>query len=406
MDQPGEDGPSGPAPEAPDEGARLGEPPGEPPAPGARRRLADTSIKFSNLFFKFRIFLFLLFKGRSMARPYYAHYQITRRCNFRCVSCRVWKDETYAKGLTLEEMAVAARNLRTIGVKSIALTGGEPLLRKDIIAIVEVFKKAGLYVRLQSNAFLLDANILERLFRAGVIDLYLSLDSLDKGTFDHINGLTREDAFEKVLANIRSAVEMSRRFGANVVLQAVLRKENAGEAEALLEYAGELGVMIGLHAMEVAPEDDPMNIRANDPALVVTDEDRKQLEKTYRRLLEIKKAGGRALYMSKRLIEDYREFFADPARGMHWKCGAGRMYLEILPDGAISVCNGTPPIPGYDYRNITQLYASPGREDVFNEFRLNCNGCICTRQLEYITRDPMDLLDKAWTFFVSMMKGR
>lgn len=371
--------------------------------PATGWKLSDTWMKLRNLALKTRFFLYILRKGDKLDRPYYVHYQITRRCNFRCVSCRTWQDESYAKGLSLDDMRVMARNLRTVGVKAIALTGGEALLRKDIEDIVRIFRAEGLIIRLQTNGFLITDGLLERLFRAGVSDVFISFDSDDLETFNAINGMDKPEPFHRVRSAIMTAAVMSKRFGANVFLTSVLRKDNVDEVVPLHEFAKKQGVLIGFFGMEIPSADDPMNVRVNDPSLRADDAEAKQLEQAFTGLLALKKTRNNALSVSDRLFKDFVDFYQDPKRDMHWSCRAGRMFMAVLPEGTICVCNGTPPIPGYTFENLPELYARADREDVFNPFRKSCDGCICMRQLEYIAEDRLDLVEKGFKFAKSML---
>jgi molybdenum cofactor biosynthesis enzyme MoaA len=372
--------------------------------PATGWRLSDSFLKYKNLFTKVRLFLFLTLKGRSLENPYYAHYQITRRCNFRCPSCQVWRDESYANGLSIDEMKVAARNLRAIGVKSVAITGGEATLRKDIVEVVKTFSAAGLLIRFHTNAFILTEGLVERLFRAGVADIYISLDSLDPDVFNTINGMTRQGTFERVLKNIKHTADMSARFGANLFLTAVLRKDNIAEVASLHEFAKSINSLIAFYGIEVAPEGDPLNIRAQDQSLKPTKTDSDLIAETFDSIINLKNSKKNNIFMSTKLMKNFRDFFADPDLGMMWNCNAGKLYLELLPEGTFSVCNATPPIPGYDYRNITELYNRPDREDIFNKYRTTCGGCICTRQLEDVSGSPKDLFDKVRVYLSSVFK--
>ena len=373
---------------------------GDDPATGPR--LSDLWVKLANFLLKARFFLYVMIKGTSIDKPYYVHYQITRRCNFRCPSCRTWQDESYSKGLTLDEIKEMARNMRRVGVRCVALTGGEATLRKDVVQVVKAFRDEGLLVRLQTNGFLLTEGLMERLFRAGVADVFISYDSAEIDAFNKINGVKGAVSYERVSNAVRIAAKMAPRFGAGVFLTAVLRKDNVREIVPLHEFAKDIGALIGYFALEVANEGDPMNIRANDPALRERGEDRRVLENAFKSLIDLKRAKGNVLSVSERLLGDFVKYYNDPDGDMHWNCRAGRMYMAILPEGTICVCNGTPPIPGYTYKNLPELYADPNRETIFNKFRTTCDGCICMRQLEYITEDRKDLFDKGVSFARAM----
>jgi molybdenum cofactor biosynthesis enzyme MoaA len=367
-------------------------------------RLSDSFLKYSNLFAKAKLFLYLAMRGRNLSRPYYAHYQITRRCNFSCPSCQTWQDPVFAKGLSIDEIKILAKNLKKIGVKSLAVTGGEATLRKDIVDVVKIFKKEGLLIRFHTNGFLLTEGLMERLFRAGAADVYISLDSLNSETFNVINGMTRPGTYERVLENIEMVAKMSKRFGGNLFLNTVLRRDNVMEANALHEFSKSINSLIAFYALEVADENDELNLRACDPDLLPTEEDSSRLIKTFAGLIKLKQTKNNNIFMSKWMMKEYERFYNDPNFDMHWKCNAGKYYLEVLPEGTISVCNATPAIPGFNFKNLTELYSRKDREDIFNKYRTTCSGCICTRQLEQIASNPSDLFDKARVYLASVFK--
>jgi sulfatase maturation enzyme AslB (radical SAM superfamily) len=228
---------------------------------------------------------------------------------------------------------------------------------------------------------------------------------MDSDVFNLINGMTRQGTFERVLSNIKIAATMAKRFGGNLFLNTVLRKDNVAETESLHEFAEEIGALIAFYGLEVAPPDGGINIRANDPSLVSTGKDREQLAETFKSLMKLKKSRKNSIFMSHYILQEFLNFFNDPKGDMHWKCNAGKMYLELLPEGTFSVCNATPPIPGYDYKTLPEFYARQDTEDVFNKYRTTCGGCICTRQLENIAIDRGDLFDKM-RVYLSTMLGR
>lgn len=370
--------------------------------PATGWRPSDLLVKLTNLYLKTRFFFYIMAKGASLDRPYYVHYQITRRCNFRCPSCRTWQDESYSKGLSLDEIRLMAKNMRHVGVKCVALTGGEATLRKDVAQVIAAFRNEGILVRLQTNGFLLTEGMLERLFRAGAADIFISYDSNDEATFNRINGVSGPISYERVTNAVVMATRMAPRFGANVFLTAILRKDNVREIVPLHEYAKKIGALIGFFGLEVPGEGDPMNIRANDPKLKEAGKDRENLEAAFKSLIEMKREKGNRLSISERLIGDFVKYYNDPEGDMRWTCRAGRMFMAILPEGTICVCNGTPPIPGYTYKNLPELYADPNRETIFNKYRTTCTGCICMRQLEYLAEDRKDLFGKGVDFAKAM----
>ncbi len=139
----------------------------------------------------------------------YLRVSITDRCNLRCMYCVPEGGVPKLKHediLTYEEILRIARIAVDLGVDKIRLTGGEPLVRKDVCRIIaRLTALEGLRdVPMTTNGIFLEEN-LEKLKDAGIRRLNISLDSLDRETYRRITGY---DGLEKVLAGIHGAREM------------------------------------------------------------------------------------------------------------------------------------------------------------------------------------------------------
>ncbi|MCL4685906.1 GTP 3',8-cyclase MoaA [Myxococcota bacterium] len=165
---------------------------------------------------------------------------VTDRCNFRCVYCIPEQDiEWLPKGelATLEELARITRVAVGCGVKKLRVTGGEPLLRKNLPNLIrEVAKLPGLEdLALTTNGTELP-RLAGALRAAGLERVNVSLDSLDPATFAK---LAQRDALADVLAGIDAAEAAGLvPISVNCV---VLRGVNDGEAVAFARFARERG---------------------------------------------------------------------------------------------------------------------------------------------------------------------
>ena len=118
---------------------------------------------------------------------------VTDRCNFRCVYCMpkaVFGSEyrflERRELLTFEEIERVARAAVALGVTKLRLTGGEPLVRKDVEVLVGLLAPLGAELTLTTNASLLAAKA-RSLADAGLHRVTVSLDSLDDATFRAMN---------------------------------------------------------------------------------------------------------------------------------------------------------------------------------------------------------------------------
>jgi GTP 3',8-cyclase len=134
----------------------------------------------------------------------YLRISVTEACNFRCVYCA---PNGYAapqiSPLTVDEIERVTRAAVALGVTKIRLTGGEPLLRRDIVEIVRaVASVEGVRdLALTTNGFLL-ARRARELANAGLNRVNISLDTLRRERFAEITGI---DAFDEVWAGIHAA---------------------------------------------------------------------------------------------------------------------------------------------------------------------------------------------------------
>lgn len=151
---------------------------------------------------------------------------LTDRCNFRCVYCMppegvpLIPKSTF---LSTEQIVRFARVAGTLGVTRYRLTGGEPLLRRDVVSIVEALRRVDTVEELSitTNGSQL-AELAGPLKRAGLDRLNVSLDSLDAGRFERV---TLFKHYERVRAGIDAALREGFPVKVNVVVLAGIPAE-------------------------------------------------------------------------------------------------------------------------------------------------------------------------------------
>jgi cyclic pyranopterin phosphate synthase len=161
---------------------------------------------------------------------------VTDRCNLRCSYCMPEKDYTWLpkpRLLRFEELAHLARAFAALGVRKLRLTGGEPLLRQELDALVAllVALPGVREVALTTNGILLGAQA-QRLRAAGLARLTVSLDTLRPERF---RALTRRDALAETLAGIEAARAAG--FAGTKLNTVVMRGVNDDELVEILDYA-------------------------------------------------------------------------------------------------------------------------------------------------------------------------
>jgi cyclic pyranopterin phosphate synthase len=160
---------------------------------------------------------------------------VTDRCNFTCIFCMpsqpVWipKEEI----LTFEEIERLVRIFVKLGIEKIKLTGGEPLVRKDIeVLIKRISNIEGIKsISMTTNGYFLPekAKILKE---AGLDSCTISLHSLDKEKF---NSVTGKDVYDRVLKGIQAAIDAG--FEKVKINTVIIRGYNENEILDLVEFA-------------------------------------------------------------------------------------------------------------------------------------------------------------------------
>lgn len=164
----------------------------------------------------------------------YLRISVTERCNLRCVYCMPAQGvplKPKAEMLTFEEIFRLARIFVDMGIDKIRITGGEPLVRKDVLSLIQLL--GGLPLKtlaMTTNAVML-ADKVDELRNAGINAVNISLDSLKREVFQE---LTLRDDFDNVMKSIHAA--MDARFALLKLNVVVIAGKNDEELVDFVEF--------------------------------------------------------------------------------------------------------------------------------------------------------------------------
>lgn len=185
-----------------------------------------------------RLSRYLHAKGRALGLPIGGTFELTPRCNFNCKMCYVHltAQEQRARGreLTAAEWLDLAEKVRAAGTVFLLLTGGEPLLRPDFAEIYRQIQKMGFVVSINTNGYLIDGELRDLLLQAPPMRVNVSLYGTSNEIYERLCGLP---AYDRVVQNIRTL----REGGVDVRVGMAITPDNAGDLEAVLHDAQELG---------------------------------------------------------------------------------------------------------------------------------------------------------------------
>ncbi len=326
------------------------------------------------------------------ARPYVISWNLTYRCNLACEHCYLDaggtplvqadsfadRSELDTEGCfkVIDDIAAFAPECVTI------LTGGEPLLRRDILDIVRRASARGLWVVVGTNGVRITENVAQRLAEAGARGLSLSLDALDPD---------RHDRFRKVRGAWRNTVEGAEilgRTGLPFIVQTTAGAHNIGELEAIAAFAHDRLAAKVWNLYFLVPTGRGQFVSDITPAQY--DEvlaSLYRIQRTYdRRMLVNAKC---APHYIKTVLEqgggtDHIRTYSEGAGG----CPAGTHYMGIRPNGDVTPCPYLPVFAGSlrssslaDLWTSSQLFTDIRRRTALGgrcgacEMNGHCGGC-------------------------------
>lgn len=161
--------------------------------------------------------------------PVTINWAITNRCNFGCRHCYSRADTS--RELDLETVYNLINKISGAKVFSVNFGGGEPLLRKDIFEIALFASKLGLVVSMNSNGFLIDRDVAQRLKQSGFQKVGISIDSPRQEVHDEFRGV--EGSHRKAIAALMHLKEA----GIETSISSVICRININDIEGLIEQA-------------------------------------------------------------------------------------------------------------------------------------------------------------------------
>lgn len=181
-------------------------------------------------------------RKRAFTGPISAVIMPTYRCNHGCVMCDFpSRHLAEKKEMSTSEIKSLLDELAALPSAGVSFYGGEPLVRPDIIELMEHAHRTGMLVHLATNGFLIDRKMAERIVRAGTDAVSVSLDGATPEVHDRQRGVA--GAFTRAVNAIRYLAESKKTSSAEVriVATTILTPANMGEVRQMVELGRSLG---------------------------------------------------------------------------------------------------------------------------------------------------------------------
>ena len=304
--------------------------------------------------------LVMIAKGlASTGHPILAHIIPMRRCNLACAYCNEFDD--HSKPVPIETMRQRLDRLADLGTTIITISGGEPLLHPDLDAIIAHIRARHMIAGMITNGYLLTADRIQRLNRAGLDHLQISIDNV-----------MPDEVSKKSLKVLDKKLQVLAEYADfHVNINSVVGGGIRNPKDAL---------RIGERALELGFTSTVGIIHDGDGQLQPLGESEREVYMTMRA-------------MEKSSYAQINYFQDNIAQGKenNWRCRSGARYLYICEDGLVHYCSqqrGYPAKPLMEYT----------LDDIRREYR-TAKSCAprctvaCVHQISYIDfwRGPQDL---------------
>lgn len=250
---------------------------------------------------------------RGKKSPFQITFSLTNRCNFRCVYCDI--PGQHREEMSLDEWRAAIDAFRDGGMGRASLIGGEPLLHRDVGAIIDHLKSRGVHTAMNTNGWLVP----DRIEDVAKLDMVcLTLD----GPRDLHDAQRKKGSYDKVIR----ALEVLRERRVPAVTMTVLTPGGADTVEHVLQVAQ----AFGHKAFFQLEHDKGCDVMAPLAPLLSG----QRISKLAQRLIELKEAG-LPVGNSRAVLEKQRN---ERYLGSCEDCYAGQYYGYVLSDGTVAPC--------------------------------------------------------------------
>jgi pyrroloquinoline quinone biosynthesis protein E len=300
----------------------------------------------------------------AISPPLWLLAELTYRCPLHCVFC--YNPLDYAKNrneLTTAQWIDVMRQARKLGAAQLGFSGGEPLLRDDLEALIDEGHRLGYYTNLITSGVGLTEKRVARMKELGLDHIQLSFQDSTKEMNDFLSSTKTFDLKLRVARLIKQ-------YDYPMVLNVVLHRHNLDHVDRIIEMA----IAMEVDYLELANTQYYGWALANRAHLMPS---REQLQRAEAVVSQYRAQLGNTMRILF-VVPDY--FESRPKACMN---GWGSVFLAVAADGAALPCHAAKSLPGLTFPNVTQQSLSDiwYHSDAFNRYRGNawmkepCRSC-------------------------------
>jgi AdoMet-dependent heme synthase len=255
--------------------------------------------------------------------PRIVSWNTTLKCNLKCDHCYINANHNEDKTeLNTAEGKQLIDQLAELGRLILVLSGGEPLLRKDIFELAEYGVKKGLIMTMGTNGTYIDDEVSKHIFDCGIRKVAISVDSSTPTVHDEFRGV--KGAWNKAVEGVKSCI----RNGIDVQFNVTMTRQNYSDFGAILGMANTYGVK-NVHLFFLVPTGRGKTVLDLSPQMY--EDILREVLKAREDIVEVKPTCAPQFM---RIAKEMNFNMGRWSRG----CIAGISYCRILPDGSVTPC--------------------------------------------------------------------
>ncbi len=265
-------------------------------------------------------------------RPTTLLAELTHRCPLHCPYCSNPLEMVRAEGeLSTEDWKRIFTQARALGVLQLGLSGGEPLVRKDLEELAAHARGLGLYSTLVTSGLGLTRPRAERLRDAGLEHIQISIQDADSEVAEKIAGVSS-------VKQKRAAIALVKELGFAFSINVVLHRANLDRIGEIIDLAGSLGA----DRLELANTQYYGWGLANRASLMPTREQVERAQAIAQEAMQRYRGKMQMIFV----LPDYYEKYPKACYG-----GWGKLYIVVSPDGRVLPCHGATQITTLTFEN-------------------------------------------------------
>lgn len=294
--------------------------------------------------------------GINVTVPAQVYWNMSNKCNFRCKMCPQWNRGMYEEEKEYcgrDEMKRIVDQMQRLGIKNLGISGGEPMLRKDLLfQVLSYANQKGIYTHFGSNGWLITEEVIKKYDAIGGGHISMSLDGIGE-RHDDIRGI--KGAYQKVI----SVLEMYKKIKPKHVMlkiNTVMSDRNLNQILDIVNLAERYGASIFIQPFDNFAHD--IKYAHNgiiDESFKVKEKHLERVNEVVRALLLTKKERRGLILNSTRYLESIPDYFAHRFQSNR-KCQVAYKNFSIDPFGNVLPCGFLGPVGNVKKNSIMEIW--------------------------------------------------